>query len=124
MSIFPSPGHLCNNRSPLGQPNQQRTPCDGVHGEEFVIVLSLVGAFGLPLAIIHTALRYRLKVKQAESASKEELEALRNEIAELRQDVRAHLSDLTLMLDDAMRQALPVGSIRKQKDTDGTPAEE
>ena len=87
-------------------------------GEEFIMILAIIGAFGLPLAITHAALGYRLKVKQAESASKEELESLRNEIAELRQDVRAHLSDLTLMIDDAMRQAVPIGSIRKPADHD------
>ena len=74
--------------------------------EEFLGVVAILAVFMGPVLITRMVLKYRLKRKIAESASKDEIEALRREIADLRVDMQARLADITLMIDDAMRQAL------------------
>ena len=80
---------------------------------EMEALAAIVLIFGTPLGVVWLGLRYKLKARLAEQATRQELAELRREIAAVREslsdmgDVKERLADLTLMVDDALRQALP-----------------
>ena len=87
--------------------------------ESLIAFVSVLACFLTPVLITGMALRYRLKRKVAEAVSKEEIEALRREIADLRVDMHSRFADLTLMIDDAMSHALPGAAKRQLNDATG-----
>ena len=68
-------------------------------------LISIIGAFGTPIAI--TWLIVNARRQQLSGAVVEEFATLRGEIADLRQQMEANQADMTLMLDDIQRRALP-----------------
>ena len=79
-----------------------------MHFGLLIPMVAVIMVFASPVAITWMIINAKRK---SVGASIEEIDALRAEINELREQMAANHADVTLMLDDMQRSSLPSGDV-------------